>query len=205
MADEARWITDQKVAVFLMDRTKSRHLDPFLGRDCTLSEAAAELGLGKTRMSYWVTRLLALGLIEVVRTELRGRHRVRVYRSASDSFAMPLELLPASDVEILEGYFKPIWRQLLHSLARAGRKNASGWHIRFLRRDTLPSFQIVPNTGDLEDARIFNVWARLSLTDEQATRLRAELQTLLESYTAASVPEAKPHLLHLAVVEKVPD
>lgn len=205
MASKERWITDQRVAVFLMDRTKSRHLDPFLGRDCTLSEAAAQLGLGKTRMSYWVTRLLALGLIEVVRTELRGRHRVRVYRSASDSFAMPLELLPASDVEILEGYFKLIWRQLLHSLARAGRKNAAGWHIRFLRRDTLPSFQIVPNTGDLEDARIFNVWARLCLTDEQAARLRGELHALLERYAAQETPEVKSHLLHLAMVETMPE
>ncbi len=205
MGRQERWITDQKIAVFLMNREKSRHLDPFLGQDATLSEAAAELCLGKTRMSYWVTRLLELGLIEVVQTERRVRRKVRVYRSVADSFVMPLELLPASDVEILEGYFRPIWRELLEALAHAGRKNASGWHVRFLRREALPSFQIVPNTGDLEDARIFNVWARLSLTDEQATRLRAELQALLESYISASVPGAKPHLLHLAVVETVPE
>lgn len=205
MASRELWITDQKVAVFLMDREKSRHLDPFLGQDCTLKGAAAQLGLGKTRMSYWVTRLCALGLIEVVRTELHLRHRVRIYRSVADSFVLPLELLPATDVEVLEHYFKPVWQQFLVSLSHAGRKNASGWHVRLLRRAALPSFQIVPNTGDLEDARIYNAWARLSLTVQQAAELRAELKALLERYAAQEMPEAKRHLLHLATVEIAPE
>lgn len=146
-----------------------------------------------------------MGLIEVVRTELQGRHRVRIYRSVADSFVMPLELLPTSDIEILEHYSRPIWQQFLASLAYAGRKNASGWHIRFARRNVLSSFQIVPNTGELEDARIYNAWVRLSLTAEQAARLRGELQALLERYAAQERPEAKSHLLHLATVETMPE
>lgn len=205
MDSNERLIEDRKVAAFLMNREKSRHLDPFLAQDCTLKMAALQLGLSKSRMSYWVVRLLKLGLIAVVHIERQKRHNVRVYRSVADSFALPIDLLPATDVEILEYCFNPTWHEFLRSLAQAGRKNASGWHLRLLRRDALPSFQILPATADLEEARIFNTWARLSLTDEEVTELRNDLQTLLERYLKSPDAEVKTHLLHLAVVETLPE
>lgn len=202
MPEREYFVHDSRVANFLMNREKSRHLDPFLGRDCTLGEAAAQLGLGKSRMSYWITRLLELGLIEVVRIERQERHKVRVYRSVADSFAFPLELLHASDVEILEHFFNHNWRDFLEALAQAGRKNAAGWHIRLLRRDVLPTFQIVPASGELEEAQIFNVWARLKLSPDGATAFREDLQALLEHHIASAPPQGKPYLLHLGLVEK---
>lgn len=199
-AGEALRIEDPAVAAFLTDRVRSRHLDPFLGREATVAEAAKALGLGATRMSYWVGKLLDLGLIAQVGTRTQARHRVRVYRSVGDSFVLSLDLLASSDVEVLEQYFAPVWRRFLTSLAQAGRRSEAGWLVRFARTGDQAGFEIVPSSGDLEDARIFNAWAKLSLTREQATRLRHDLGELLERYAALQDPGGEPHWLHLAAV-----
>lgn len=197
---ETHWIDDPDVAAFLTDRVRSRHLDPFLGREATVADAAAELGLGATRMSYWVGKLLDLGLIAQVGTRSQARHRVRVFRAVADSFVLSLDLLAADDIEVLEQYFAPVWRRFLASLAQAGRWSETGWLVRFARTGDQAGFEIVPGSGDLEDASIFNAWAKLSLTRERATELRRDLRETLERYAELQDPGGEPHWLHLAAV-----
>ena len=194
------WIEDPAVAAFLTDRVRSRHLDPFLGSEATVAEAAAELGLGAPRMHYWVNKLLDLGLITQVGTRIQARHRVRVYRSVADSLLLSLDLVAAGEVQVLEQYFAPVWRRFLTSVARAGRTSEAGWLVRFARTSGQAGFEIVPGSGDLEDARIFNTWAKLTLTRERATELRADLQEVLSRYAALQEPGGEPHWLHLAAV-----
>ena len=163
-------VDDAKVAAFLVDRAKNKHLEPFLGRECGLAEAAERLGLSKSRMSYWINRLLEFGLIQVVRTEQQKRNRVRIYRSVAECFVVPLELVPAeSDEALLESNLDAYWQTFICSLAQAGRKNADGWHLRHQLEGERTWNRIVPRSGDLEQAKPVNNWARLNLTDEQAS------------------------------------
>lgn len=198
-----RWITDPNVANFLADRARSRHLDPFLGKEATIAEAASELEISAPRMNYWLDKLLALGLVEFVGSRVQSRHRVRVFRSTGDSFLLSFDLLAASDVEVLERYFAPVWRRFLASLAHAGRRSGAGWRVRFGRSGDQAGFEIVPGSGDLEDARIFNAWTKLSLSREQAAALRRDMRNLVERYAALQDPGGEPHWVHLAAVEDV--
>ncbi len=199
-------ITDPRVAEFLTDRSRSRHLDPFLGREVTIAEAAAELGLSAPRMSYWVGKLEQLGLVAQSGTRTTSRHRVRVYRSIGASFVVPFDLLAGSDVEVLEQYFAPVWRRFLTSLAHSGRRPDTRWFVRFARVGGQPAFEIAPGDTDLADLRIVNAWAKLSLTPSVATDLRRDLNELVRRYTALQDPAGEPHWLHVAaaldVVEK---
>lgn len=200
-----KWIDDPKVAAFLTDRVRSRHLDPFLGREATIGEAAAELGLSAPRMSYWVAKLLELGLLQLVGSRSESRHRVRVYRSAADSFVLSLDLLAANHVEILGQYFAPVWSRFLTSLAAAGARSDTGWLVRFARSGDQAGFEIVPGSGSLDDVRVFNSWAKLTLTHERATELRRDLRELAERYAELQDPTGVPHWVHLASVEDVGD
>jgi len=202
MASERR-ITDPRVADFLTDRTGSRHLDPFLGKEATVADAAAELGLSASRMSYWVGKLLDLGLVEFVGTRVQARHRVRLFRSTADSFVFSLDLLTAPDVEVLERYFAPVWRRFLTSLVHVGRRGEVGWQARFGRTGGQAGFEIVPGSGDLEDAGIFNAWVKLSLTRRHAASLRRDMRALVERYAALQDPDAEPHWVHVAAVKDV--
>lgn len=196
-------ITDPQVAEFLTDRARSHHLDPFLARDATVSEAAAELSLSAPRMNYWVGKLVELGLLAQSGTRSQARHRVKVYRSTGDSFVVPFDLLAASDVEVLEHHFAPVWRRFLTSLARAGRRPDTRWFVRFARVGDQPAFEIAPGNVDLADLRIVNVWAKLSLTPSVTADLRRDLGELVQRYASLQDPAGEPHWLHVAAVMDV--
>src|SRR5690554_4555368 len=94
-------ITNQVVAAFLSDRGRSRYLDPYLARECSVATAAAMLGVSPQKTHYWTLELKTQGLIHQGRTEVRGRHHSRIYRSVADAFIVPLEHLPTDDAETL--------------------------------------------------------------------------------------------------------
>lgn len=203
MSAQKRVITDLRLAAFLADRARSRYLAPFLARERSLTQAAGEMRVSESRTSYWVGVLLKLGLVAVARTEKRYRY-TRRYRSVAACFVAPLDLVPvASDEALLEGHFADI-RGAFSSLARVGRRNAR-WH-RYFRREALPAFQIVPESGALEDARILNTWARPSLSAERAGELRGALEQLLADRQAdvhqVNARGGKTYLIHLGVVEE---
>ena len=171
-----------------------------------MAEAARSLKISKSRMSYWVKKLLALGLICVVRTEKRGRYRVPIYRSAADVFLIPLELLPVeSDEALLELHSADFVKNERRSLARFGRQRAGGWHVRYAPKGGRGQLSIVPSSGDMEDAEIFNVWGRLNLSESAAGALRRELKTLLERYLEQSSGSEKRYLFKLLLVEEWPE
>lgn len=195
-------ITDHVVAAFISDRSRGRHLDPFLAAEATVAEAAQALGLSPQRMHYWVGQMADLGLLVRVRTELRGRSRTAVYRSSADSYSLPLDFLPTSDVETLELHFQPVWRQFLRSIAAAGRKYAEGWVVSYRRTGGLPAFHIEPTTARFADAPIANAWVRLELAHGAAMELKRELESLVGRYLAQPPDSnAKPFLAHVGLVE----
>ena len=195
-------VNDHALAAFLSDRKRSRHLDPFLAQDSSVADAARLLGVSAQRMHYWTRQLVRLNLIEQVRTEASGRQRTRIYRSVADSFNVPLELLPTSDVETLGLHFAPIWHSFLRSVAVAGRKYAAGWCVRYSRSEEQAAFHIVPTAPPQPNLPFMNDWARLRLTRSQAQSLRHELDSLLQQYlTAPAEPGAREFIAHMALVE----
>ena len=168
-------------AALLVDTRRSRFLMPFLGRERGVSEVAAELGVGKSLVSYWVGRLCRLGLLQPV----AGDGRRRRYRSTADHFQVPLEQVPLDSLEaILGAQIDPDYERLKAALLRAALRFGPRWQYE-ARRTPNGLFQgLVPREGTLADAQIVNYRSQLSLTREQAAQLRAELLALNERYTA---------------------
>jgi hypothetical protein len=201
-------IADKETALFLVNHSKNEFLRPFMAAEASLSEAAKLLGVGKTKMSYWITRLLEMQLIAVARVEKRGRHQVQIYRSCADVFSIPLEVVPVeSDEALLAVHQSGLWPEIHHSVSVAARKYAAGWHVRIFQVNRVLRVDIVPESGDLEDGRIFNTWGTLYLDDAQAKAMRTELGRLLRRYASLSNANSesrsgKPHLVSLVQVEQ---
>ena len=201
-----RLIDDPAAALFFADGYQVRYLQLFLPQERSLAEAARSLAVSKSRMSYWVKKMLALGLIRVVRVEKRGRYFVPVYRATADVFLIPLELLPAeSDEALLAMHSADFVKHERRSLACFGRRHADGWHVRYAARGDRGQLSIVPRSGDMEDAEIFNVWGQLSLSEAAAGALRQDMKTLLEGYLEKPSSGEKRYLFKLLLVEKWPE
>ena len=118
-------VTDPAAVAVLWHAAKRLHMRPFLGKSAGLAEAAASLGIKKTAMSYWIDRLLDLGLIRLSSVERGPRHKVARYRCVADCFRVRLADVPLSSHE---GMFDDVdgrWHaQARQALARSQARQA---------------------------------------------------------------------------------
>ncbi len=98
---ERRTIIHPAAARVLTDISERRFLDPFIKRESSLSDAAKELGIKLNTMHYRVKRFMALGLVSVVREELRKGKRIKIYRASADEFFVPFKVTPYTSLKIL--------------------------------------------------------------------------------------------------------
>jgi len=94
-------VTTVETAALLTDPSRQRFLIPFIGRDCTVAQAAGELEVALNSLLYRVKRFQAVGLLQVVREEKRAGRAVKVYRSVADAFYVPFALTRAETLEAL--------------------------------------------------------------------------------------------------------
>lgn len=83
-----------EAALLLTNRQELRYLKPFILRECTVSEAAAELGVKITPMYKKLERLLKLGLVRETRQTARVGRAIRHYRAVAEQFFVPFTLHP---------------------------------------------------------------------------------------------------------------
>lgn len=132
--DGVAWITDPEVTPRLLANWNLRYLAPFLGREASLSDAAAELGVSRTRMHYQLRRLLAGALLHQTRVETRGRHRVKLYRAVAEVVFLPFDFTRYETVEIALARASEPWRSLfLHSLMQVWKDHPGEWGTRIER------------------------------------------------------------------------
>jgi hypothetical protein len=198
-------VTNPNTALFLADMQKARHLFPFLGKECSLGEAAKQLKTSIAKLRYWVTKMEEYGLVKQTRIEKRKGSPIKYYRSVAKEFMFPIELLPVgSDVAMLEHREKPIYQRAFAALAKTGRKNIKEWYVKVFQTHEGGMHGIYPKTLTLEDAKIINYWWKYRLTLEQAQSFRDELTRLRLHYHKLSEanPEATDsYLSHLLLVQ----
>lgn len=183
--DEPPTAGDGRTSALLVDARRNRFLMPFLAPARGVSDVAAELGVGKSLVSYWVGRMCRLGLLQPVPAEGRRRH----YRSTADTFQVPLEDVPLDSLEaILGAQMDPDYERLKAALLRTALRFGPRWNY-VVHPTAQGVFQgLVPREGTLADAQIVNYRSQLRLTREQAGKLRAELLALNERYAALQQP-----------------
>lgn len=201
-------VTDPAAVAVLWHPAKRVHLRPFLGRTAGLAEAAALLGIRKTAMSYWLRRLLALGLIRATAVERRGRQCVTVYRCIADRLRVGLADAPLSSHEGVFDDAAQRWHPLTRrALARALARQAPWLSLTIeVREPGGLATELVPQGAGAPADDFLFYWGRLWLTPAERDALRGELDALWTRYAALSDRGGKSAatLVHLVTVPDAP-
>ncbi|MGL4609884.1 MAG: hypothetical protein ACRCYY_09395 [Trueperaceae bacterium] len=220
-------ITDEKRVAFLCNGEKMQYLDPFLKAECSLREAAQEVGVKLNVMSYWVKVLLELGFIQETRSEARQGRPIKYYQTVSDIFIVPLAAISHDQyIKLLSGLFQVDWQLFLASMAQQLLKNAEHLQLRYFhipprgRRVSIEERQLERHTNDysyndysykdLDDG--LNNWGTFHLEPEafrRYTKVMLELQlSIIEESKKLSQEEHqkrghKKYLFHFGFVERL--
>jgi hypothetical protein len=184
-------VTDPAAAATLTDPHALKHLEPFLGRECTVGQAAKETGEKPNTMLKRVRRFVALGLVEIAREEPRKGRALKVYRSRAEVFFVPFE---ASSAESLEqqlaerdAYYE---RLLRRQVVRARMEAFPTWGTR-IYRDARGRLQVQTAINPFENVTtleggapaVLSAWRDgLMLDYADAKALQRELFELLLRY-----------------------
>lgn len=201
-------VSDADAVDILWHPARRVHLRPFLGRAAALGEAARQLRIKKPAMSYWVKRLLAVGLIRPCGQARVGRQRVPTYRCIADRLRVSLTDAPLSSYE---GVFEDVsvqWQpQLLRALARSVSRQAPSLELTIHAEGPGGlATTLLPAVGETMRDDFLYCWGRLWLAPAERDALRAELDALWERYAAQSDAANKrcPTLVHLVSVPDSP-
>lgn len=183
-----------------------RLLEPFIGRERSVSQAAKELGVAVDALSYRIRRFVTLGLLTLVREEPRRGRAIEIYRGSA-CYRLPLAALPAANLhEVTELLDTPMRSRFKAGFAASLEHTDFGdWAVTCYRTaDDLVRLELTPPVSCWTPeqmlhpevpALLFN-WVPLALSPKQAKTLQAELMRVLEPYQA-HVSETPTHLLGL--------
>jgi DNA-binding transcriptional regulator GbsR (MarR family) len=197
-----RVITDPKVAAFLIDPVSSEHLSPFMTGEKSLAQAALELGISKSRMSYWVKKLLGFNLITIVRIEKQGKHNVSIYAASAEVFTVPLDVIttdPNKDVFESATFERTLKRSLVHFK----HQNLKGRDIRYAKEHDNVLLELSPQ--QTKKFGVIDHWGRVKLTKAQANHFYEEMNKLFNTIMQeAENDKGKKYVFKLVLVEQWP-
>lgn len=186
-----RVIGDPAAADLLVNPYTLRQLEPFLGREATVSEAARDSGDKPNTVLARLRRFTKLGLVAVVREQKRAGRAIKVYRSTADVFFVPFEATRAETLEALmaerDGYYE---RLLRRGVVRARSESVGSWGTR-VYRDARGRLQLqmalTPGENltllDPGQPAVLSAWRDSVYLDyPDAKALQRELFALLERY-----------------------
>ena len=190
-ADSSSVLGDPRAAQVILGAER-RWLEPFMGRERSVSAAARELGVAVDALSYRVRRFVKLGLLTFVREEPRGGRAIKIYRGRAH-YRLPLAVLPAVDLlELAERLDAPMRSRYLAGFAGSlEHTDFYEWAVVCYRTADDPvRLELVPPLSGWTPeqlmrpevpALLFN-WVPLALSPEQAKTLQAELMQLVGHY-----------------------
>ncbi|GAA5533254.1 helix-turn-helix domain-containing protein [Deinococcus aluminii] len=194
-------VQDPVWARLLLDPLARQTLAPFFGRDTTVGEAAAQLGVKPNTLLRRVQRLVAGGLLHVTGEERRAGRSLKRYRVASERFFVPFALTDAVTLEdlLMQAVEEPN-RLIARGLAQLYGSHAPrlGYLVtrleggRIAHDLSLDGLTPIPYGGAhpwFRDARV------LRLRPAQAEQFGQELQALLDRYAD---PQGARYLAFLA-------
>jgi hypothetical protein len=201
-----------ETAKALLDVQTQRFLEPFLGRSCTVTQAALELQVKPNALLYRVNQLLRLELLEVECEERRAGKPIKFYRSSAPAFFVPFALTPAETVEALILPLEREWgKRFAQNAAVLMSADSSALGLGIWRAESgeVIAKPRLPPPAPF-DHSLFERWPVLSLwsvevylEDTDAAHLREEMLILLERYAAQG--GSKRHIVHLGFAPWVLD
>jgi PAS domain-containing protein len=211
-------IKDREQARLLTNPESFRYFEPFLARDCTVSQAAKELGSKVDTMLYRVKTLGKAGLLKVVETQSRRGRSVKIYRSSADEYYIPFEITPFEDVEAFfrrsrkanEDVLIPRFAKIIRQIGREGRKiyrddNGEVWTSSAgSANDTFFGFEDTEKLGELlrqKRQMAENSNDILWLTDEEARNFVFELYKVWGKHKKGDKSKRKAYFFEFAFIQ----
>lgn len=190
-ADGVRVVRDPAAAEALIDPYTLRQLEPFLGRERSVSEAARETGAKPNTVLARVRRFLRLGLLAVAREVPRRGRAVKRYRTVADVFFVPFDATGAETLEAALRERDAYWEELLRREVVRARQEAVGpWGTR-IYRDARGRLQVqaavTPDrnttTLDPDAPAVLSAWRDAVYLDfADAKALQREMFEMLQRY-----------------------
>lgn len=193
-------ITDSAAADFLTSPNTRFLLWPFMRGETTMGEAASVMAMELNTLHRRVQQMVALNLVEVTREEVRGGHRVKLYRTTSQEFIVPVEATKSVDLEThLDDGFKGSVAILSRGVAKAMERSAPRWGFRIYLSGNQSVFQqatgLAENGSPLPTEQVEKrSWygdCGVRLDPEAARNFRLELQKLYENYLRQAKDEGE--------------
>lgn len=180
-----------RAAVFT-DPKRRRILTIFMGRERSLSEAAAALAMPMNRLAHHVGSLLRLGLLLVTRERKRAGRPIRYYRAAAEAFVVPAALMARPPGDALAA-------ELRKALAEA--ETLSGASDMMLSLDD-QGRPLMSRSGGETETDACEYWRLLPLGRAEARALAGELRALLRKYERPAGKGAATYLAHVAMAPR---
>ena len=187
-----------------------RQIEPFLGRDVTVTEAAAATNERPNTVLKRVQRFVRLGLLEVAREVPRAGRATKRYRTTAEAFFVPFEATSAESFEAALAEREAYWETTLRTaVVRARQEAFPSWGTRIYRdeRGRLQiQMAITPdrNTDPLapESPPALSAWRdQVHLDYADAKALQRELFELLLRYQAKG--GAQRYIVHVGLAPLV--
>lgn len=174
-------VTDQRQARLLTDPRSAAFIYPFLARERSTAEAAADAKCPLTTMAYRVRVLREAGLLQMTRTGRRAGRPISYYRSSQDAYRVPLAATGFTDHrDQARRIGAPIYRRITDAYSAALLR--SGTATRFITRDDnggIYSTDLPPHRTDKQHPLLFEDRI-VQLTAHQAEWLCSHLDRILQ-------------------------
>lgn len=165
-------------------------IQTLMAGEMSMSELVAAMQMPLSLLHYHVSQCRRLGLIEITREEPRSGRAVKYYRAAATSFFVPAEL-----IDELPG--AAFTRQLRDLLDQNLNRSLQG--ICFRHDGIRPRADLIIDPEQQKDA--IELWLDVGLTVADATRLKSELQAVMDRFRACDHGASPRYLLHVAAVK----
>jgi len=183
--------TPQAAAVFT-DSRQRRILLQFARRPRGLAEVAHALALDIKALHYVVTRLLRLGLLEVVGEQPRAGRAIKLYRCTGASFFVPTALAPAP-------FSRGLAKELQDAIERDAAATIEGM-VFTLDADGRVAGRVV--TRARAGPPPLDSWRILRLSAPRARQLKQALAEVLDRFQADADAGGEVYLVHTGMARR---
>lgn len=180
-------VVDAARATVVTDRTELRRLAPFMRGACTVTQAAAALGLGLTPTYKLVQRYLRLGLLGESSREPRAGRALRYYQ-APPAFYVPFRVRPFEQMgEANRAAQLRVFERNLEQAMHTRTWERWGSLSRFTPAGDV-YYEFVSESGEVWEPQaegaplILAGWNRITLSAHEARTLQRQLADLLRPY-----------------------
>jgi hypothetical protein len=182
-------VSDPRAAAVLSVERQRRILLSLVEAEHSSGELAALTETPFNLLNHHIRKFLALGLIEVTRSQKRAGTPIRYYRAVARTFFAPVEHLselPGSG---------------LSERLRAELDRAFGASVQGVMFGHGPDGVTMGLVRDVAADRSFAIerWQKLRLTADDAKALAHDLQALMRVYEARNQDAGRPFMLHAAL------